>query len=173
MPAYLSNRQKLLENLKDVETVAVALGIPYFDIYIMGGAAVILGGYSNRLTRDFDIVDIDYPSQIGRALRNLETYDMLDYSETPLSPSFRNRCRRLDQYQSIGVYIFSPEDIVVSKIIRLSEKDIEDINILIPDCDIFKINTIIDEVVQRKDLSLPKRSEFLRKIEIFRSTFNV
>lgn len=173
MSSDLNNKQKLLENLKDVETVASALGIPYFDLYIMGGAAVILSGYSDRLTRDFDIVDIDYPSQTGRALRNLETYDMLDYSETPLSPFFRNRCTRLDQFKTISVFILSPEDIIASKIIRLSDKDIEDIKMMIPRCNVVKINTIIDEVLQRKDLSKPKRSEFIRKLDTFRRLFNV
>lgn len=55
------------------------------------------------------------------------------------------------------------EDIAVSKIIRLAEKDIEDLNQIIPKCDKKTINKIIEEVLHREDLFDSKRTEFVKK----------
>ena len=72
-----------------------------------------------------------------------------------------NRKREIFKY--INVYILSKEDIVVSKIIRLAEKDIEDLNQIIPKCDKKILNEIIEEVLHREDLFDSKRTEFVKK----------
>lgn len=70
-------------------------------------------------------------------------------------------------------YILSKEDIAVSKIIRLAEKDIEDLNQIIPKCDKNVLNNVIDEVLNREDLFDSKRNEFVKKLKIFREKYNV
>ena len=51
----------------------------------------------------------------------------------------------------------SPEDIITSKIIRLEQKDIEDIDELIDIAHKELINQIIDEVLLRDDLYESKK----------------
>lgn len=62
---------------------------------------------------------------------------------------------------------------VVSKIIRLAPKDIEDLNQIMPKCDKKQLNSIIDEVLNREDLFESKKSEFRNKLKIFREKYNV
>ncbi|MBR3674309.1 MAG: hypothetical protein IKN65_08600 [Clostridia bacterium] len=60
---------------------------------------------------------------------------MLEYQSTVLSPTYQERAIKLDEFNYINVYILSKEDVVVSKIIRLAEKDIEDLDQIVPNCD--------------------------------------
>ncbi len=71
------------------------------------------------------------------------------------------------------MYILSKEDIAVSKIIRLAEKDIEDLNEIVPKCDKTVLNNIIEEIINREDLFDSKKEEFKRKLKIFREKYNV
>ena len=107
-------KEELMSRLQDMELFAKTLKIKPFELYLLGGSASILGGYTDRSTRDFDFIDLDYSSNLGRVFRILGTFDFLDYSST----------------------ILSPKDIIVSKIIRLSKKDQSDIKQLITQSDI-------------------------------------
>lgn len=98
---------------------------------------------------------------------------MLEYQSTILSPNYKKRAIKLEEFKYINVYILSKEDIAVSKIIRLAEKDIEDLNQIIPKCDKIALNNVIEEVLNRGDLFDSKRKEFVRKLEIFREKYNV
>ena len=57
---------------------------------------------------------------------------MLEYESTLLSPTYKERAIKLENFKYINVYILSKEDVAISKIIRLAEKDIEDLNQIIP-----------------------------------------
>jgi len=59
------------------------------------------------------------------------------------------------------------------KIIRLDEKDIEDIDKLMPSCNKELINKIIEEILTRKDFFETKKKRFLEKLEIFKVRYNV
>ena len=78
----------------------------------------------------------------------------------------QERAIKLEEFKYINVYILSKEDIAVSKIIRLAEKDIEDLNQIIPKCDKKVLNNVIDEVLNREDLFDSKRNEFVKKLKI-------
>ena len=78
-----------------------------------------------------------------------------------------------NEFEYINVYILSREDVVVSKIIRLAEKDIEDLNQLIPKCNKELLNSIIEEIIERNDLFESKKSEFINKLKIFKEKYNV
>jgi hypothetical protein len=75
--------------------------------------------------------------------------------------------------QYLNVYLLSPEDIIVSKIIRLEQKDIEDIDKLMETADKELVNQIIEEVLSRNDLYESKRDLFIKKLQQFKEKYNV
>lgn len=98
---------------------------------------------------------------------------MLEYQSTILSPNYKKRAIKLEEFKYINVYILSKEDIAISKIIRLEPKNIEDLNQIVPNCNKEVLNNIIEEVLNRDDLFESKRSEFEKKLKIFREKYNV
>ncbi|MDM8534782.1 DUF6036 family nucleotidyltransferase [Clostridiaceae bacterium HSG29] len=105
--------------------------------------------------------------------RLLGTFDFLDYESTILSPTYKRRAKKLSNYDYLNIYILAPEDFIVSKIIRLSKKDISDIEILLKSSDINLINQIINEVLDRKDLIKNKREGFIKNLKLFKENFYV
>lgn len=166
-------KDNLLEVLHEMEEVTKLFKLEPFDIYLIGGGACILGEYTTRATLDIDFVDLGYPAKYGKVFVLLRDYDMLEYQSTILSPNYKERAIKLEKFKYINVYILSKEDIAVSKIIRLAEKDIEDLNQIIPKCDKNILNNVIDEVLNREDLFDSKRNEFVKKLKIFREKYNV
>lgn len=166
-------KENLLEVIHEMEEVTKLFKLEPFDIYIIGGSACILGEYTNRATLDIDFVDLGYPAKYGKAFALLRDYDMLEYQSTILSPTYKERSIELKEFNYINVYILSKEDVVVSKIIRLAEKDIEDLNQIMPKCDKKLLNVIIDEIIAREDLFESKKKEFLKKLKIFKEKYNV
>jgi hypothetical protein len=163
----------MIQALDDMESVAKLFGIPPFDIYFMGGAACVLGGYTDRVTQDFDFLDLGYGSHMGRVFSILRDYDMLEYESTVIAPDYEQRATKIGDYMSFNAYIMSPEDIVVSKIIRLEPKDIQDIDELIAICDKSLINAIIDGVLGRADLFESKKTAFVEGLKPFRERYDV
>ena len=166
-------RENLIEVLHEMEEVAKLFKLEPFDIYIIGGSACILGEYTSRATLDIDFIDLGYPAKYGKAFSLLRDYDMLEYQSTILSPTYKQRATKLEEFKYINVYILSREDVVVSKIIRLAEKDIEDLNQIMPKCDKELLNNIIKEIIDREDLFESKKNEFERKLKIFKEKYNV
>ena len=166
-------KNNLMEILHEMEEVTKLFKLEPFDIYLIGGGACILGEYTTRATLDIDFVDLSYPSKYGKVFALLRDYDMLEYQSTILSPTYKQRAIKLQDFTYINVYILSKEDIAISKVIRLAEKDIQDLDQIIPKCDKKVLNNIITEIINRKDLFESKKSEFIRKLEIFREKYNV
>jgi len=168
-------RENLKTRLKDMELFARILEIEPFDMYLIGGSVSILGGYSNRGTRNFDFIDLNYPSKLGRVFRILGTFNFLEFESTILSPSYPKRAKKLKDYRylNILIYILAPEDLIVSKIIRLSKKDQSDIEILLKKSNPGVINEIINEVLAREDLMKTKKEGFIEKLKFFKEKFDV
>lgn len=166
-------KDNLIEVLHEMEEVTKLFKLEPFDIYLMGGSACMLGEYTTRATMDVDFVDLGYPAKYGKVFVLLRDYDMLEYESTLLSPTYKERAIKLEEFKYINVYILSKEDIAVSKIIRLAEKDIEDLNQIIPKCDIKVLNEIIDEIICRDDLFESKKEGFLNNLKIFKEKYNV
>ncbi len=166
-------RDNLIEVLHEMEEVTKLFKLEPFDIYIIGGSACMLGEYTTRATLDVDFVDLGYPAKYGKVFVLLRDYDMLEYESTILSPTYKERAIKLDEFKYINVYILSKEDVAISKIIRLAEKDLEDLEQIIPKCNKEILNNIIAEVINREDLFESKKTEFIRKLEIFREKYNV
>ena len=136
-------KDNLLEVLHEMEEVTKLFKLEPFDIYLIGGGACILGEYTTRATLDIDFVDLGYPAKYGKVFVLLRDYDMLEYQSTILSPNYKERATKLEEFKYINVYILSKEDVAVSKIIRLAEKDIEDLNQIIPKCEFYSCHKII------------------------------
>lgn len=166
-------KKQLEDRIFDMEKVAIAFDIEPFDIYFLGGAACILGQYTKRATRDFDFIDLNYPSKLGRVFVQLRDFDMLEYESTIISPKYKDRAVKLDKFRYLNVHLLSPEDIIVSKIIRLEQKDIEDIDKLIGIANKELINQIINEVLLRDDLYKSKRDQFIKRLPQFRERYYV
>lgn len=166
-------KKQLEEIIFDMEKVAQVFDIEPFDIFFLGGSACILGGYTERATRDFDFIDLEYPSKLGRVFTQLRDFDMLEYESTLISPKYKERATKLDKFNYLNIYTLSPEDIIVSKIIRLEEKDIEDIDQLINLADKELINRIIDEVLSREDLYESKKEQFIGQLPKFKERYYV
>lgn len=166
-------KDNLLLVLHEMEEVTKLFKLDSFDIYILGGGACMLGEYTTRATLDIDFVDLGYPAIYGKAFSILRDYDMLEFESTLLSPTYKQRAIKLDEFKYINVYILSMEDIAVSKVIRLAPKDMEDLEQIIPKCNKSIINKIIEEIINRDDLFDSKKNEFINKLKIFREKFNV
>ena len=166
-------KDNLLENLHELEKVLELFKLEPIDIYLLGGSACLLGEYTTRATMDYDFVDLEYPSKYGKVFAMLRDYDMLDYKSTVLSPHYKKRAIKLEQFKLVNVYILSKEDILISKIIRLAAKDIEDIEEMIKTCDFKLLNQIIEEVLERDDLYESKKAEFISKLQAFREKYYV
>lgn len=166
-------KDNLIEVIHQMEEVTKLFKLEPFDIYIIGGGACILGEYTTRATLDIDFVDLGYPSKYGKVFALLRDYDMLEYQSTVLSPTYKERAIKLEEFKYINVYILSREDIVISKIIRLANKDIEDLNEIMPYCNKQLLKTIIEETLNREDLFESKKTEFERKLKIFKEKYNV
>ena len=168
-----SEREKLIGILRDMEKVAEALGVESFPIYFLGGSACLLGLYTDRATRDFDLVDQRYPAAYGKVLRYLGDFDLMEYESTLLSPTYRNRAISMTEFTYLAYFVLSREDIVASKIIRMAPRDIEDMNALMPFCDKTLLRTILNEITAREDLFAAKKSGFLANLTSFRERYDV
>ena len=166
-------KDNLLEVLHEMEDVTKFFKLEPFDIYIIGGGACILGKYTTRATMDIDFVDLGYPAKYGKVFVLLRDYDMLEYQSTILSPTYKERAIKLNEFKYINVYILSKEDVVVSKIIRLEKKDVEDLDQIIPNCNKEVLNNIIEKIIHREDLFESKKEEFIKKLKTFREKYNV
>lgn len=166
-------KDNLIEILHEMEEVTKLFKLEPFDIYIVGGGACILGEYTDRATMDIDFIDLGYPAKYGKVFAMLRDYDMLEYESTLLSPTYKERATKIDEFNYINVYILSKEDVAVSKIIRLAEKDIEDLDQIILGCDKKLLNNIIEEILKREDLFESKKKEFKKKLKIFKERYNV
>ena len=166
-------KDNLLELLHEVDKVTKLFELESFEIFLLGGSACVLGGYTTRATMDIDFIDISYPAKYGKVFALLRDYDMLEYESTILSPTYKDRAIRLKGFEYIKVYILSMEDIAISKVIRLAKKDLEDLEEILPKCDKEILNNIIEEVLKRNDLYESKKRAFREKLEIFKRRYNV
>ncbi len=166
-------KDKLIEALYDAEIVAKAFDILPFDLYLMGGSGCIMAGYLNRATIDFDFVDMEYSSKLNRVFKMLAPFDLIDYAMASIAPDYQDRARQLREFHYLNVYVLSPEDIIVSKIGRYSEKDRQDIESLLALSDKVILNRCIREVIGRNDFSDISKQVFISKVALFRGDFNV
>jgi len=167
------NRDVLLETLHDMEDFAKLRELKCPPIYLLGGSGCIVGEYISRATTDFDILNIGYPAYVGRIFRLLGETDYLELDLTTIASGFENRAKKLEEFKYLDIYVLSKEDIIVTKIGRYSEKDVQDIDELIKGSDRALISDLIIKITQRNDISKRVMEEFLKNASVFRGRFSV
>lgn len=156
---------KLVDNL-----VGITFGKSDLRFYMAGGSACIIAGYIDRMTRDFDFVDLGYPSQLSKVFKLLEPYDLLTVYFAAIPKNYAHRAKCIEGFENISVHVFSKEDIIASKIDRLSEKDIEDITILMQGIDRNLLDACISETYD--NIVYPDRKErYNKNLERFKELF--
>lgn len=155
----MKNRDLLLELLHDAEDFARMKNIECPPVYILGGSGCILGGYLDRGTLDIDFIDLSYDASVGRVFRLFDRFDMLDLYVTPVADDFEARAVKIEGFHYLSFYALSKEDIIVSKLGRYSDKDREDIGLLIMDCDKQLLNKLIENILSKENFSNRIRSE--------------
>jgi hypothetical protein len=81
--------------------------------------------------------------------------------------SWKNDCMKWKRF------VLSAEDIIVSKLIRLYERDWEDLDAMMPTANHTLICQIIHEVLQRPDLYETKKEGLRRNLEVFKEKYHV
>ncbi len=165
------SKEILAQILRDMDDFAKMKGLSYPPIYLLGGSGCIIADYISRATTDLDILDMEYDSTIGRLLRIFDRYDLLDFFLTTIPDDFAKRAIKIDGYKNI--YVLSREDIILSKIGRYYEKDIEDINLLLEKSDKVLLSELIDAVMRRENISDRVKAAFIENLKMFRRRFNV
>lgn len=169
----MKNRDILLELLQDAEDFAKLKGIECPPIYFLGGSGCIMGGYFDRATTDIDFLDINYSSSVGKIFRLFEKFDMLDLYVTSIADGFEKRAIKLSEFEFLDFFVLSKEDIIVSKLGRYSDKDIEDISKLIVDIDKEILSQLIDNVIDKKHFSERVKKYFIIHAKNLKERFNV
>jgi hypothetical protein len=165
------SKEILTQILRDMDDFAQMKGLDYPPIYLLGGSGCIIAGYLNRATTDLDLLDMEYDASIGRLLRILDKYDLLDFYLTTIPADFKTRAVKIDGYKNI--FVLSREDIILSKIGRYNDKDIDDLSILINTADKVLIVDLISKVITRSDISERVKAAFIENLKLFRERFDV
>lgn len=169
----VKNKNILMEVLHDMEDFAKLKGLSCPPIYLLGGSGCIVGGYINRATLDFDILDMDYSASTGRIFKMLGDVDYLDLNLTTIAPGFKERAVKIKEFVYLEIYVLSKEDIITTKIGRYSEKDMEDISKLIKYSSKDLVLKLINIIMDRADISPKVRKIFIKNATLFRRDFNV
>lgn len=166
-------QQELEQRLFEMEQVAKAFQVAPFELFLLGGSACLLAGYTSRATRDFDLLDLNYSASLAKVLILLRDYDLLEYNSTLIAPSYRERCKKLSQFTYLNIFVLSAEDIIVSKLIRLNDRDLEDLDVMMPQADKSLLLRIIDEVLMREDLYETKKTGLRKNLDFFKERYHV
>ncbi|MDD5603761.1 MAG: DUF6036 family nucleotidyltransferase [Eubacteriales bacterium] len=164
-------RDILMQILDDMDSFAAMKDLKYPPLYLLGGSGCIIAGYLDRATTDMDLLDMDYTAGIGRLFRILEKYDLLDLYLTTIPEDFKKRAVKIEGYHNI--YVLSREDIILSKVGRYSEKDIEDISIMMADSDKNLLREMIAAVLNRENISPRIKNVFIQNLSLFRERYDV
>ena len=169
----MKNKDILMELLHDADEFASFKKIECPPIYFLGGSGCILADYLCRATLDLDFVDINYDASVGKIFRLFDRFDMLDVYVTPIAKGFENRAIELKGFNYLKFYALSKEDIIVSKLGRYSEKDQEDISILIVDCDRILLRELIESVISKENFSKRIKEKFIENSNLLKELYNV
>ena len=123
------NKNELISKLValDEEVSMVLPNDERINMTIVGGGALILQGYLNRITLDIDLIDIYYPI----LMPILEKYDVNCRSNTFVDCLAENYTSRLVKVnlstKIIDYFTLSLEDLVIMKLFSTRGKDHQDI----------------------------------------------
>ena len=169
----MKDSEQLKNDLKFIDDIVGYILPDYkIDLYLAGGSACILAGYLDRATNDFDIIDIGYTSTIGKILNYLQPYDLLDIRHAEIPIHYMDRAIKLEDYNNINVFVLSKEDIIASKIGRYSEKDKNDIKILLKDIELELLKESIVDTISGI-INVKRKDRYIIHLYDFKCEFNI
>lgn len=164
----MNNKETILSRFKDVDKVINML-FPNENIklYIAGGIGCILIGASVRPTMDFDFIDLGTPAKYLRALNLIGDFDFIDITVTAIAKGFENRAVEVYTGVALTVFAVSAEDLIVMKLNRYNDKDVEDIKKLLKLCNKELLIGLIDNALSDMHNSDSKKA-YLKNYERFK-----
>ena len=123
------DKKELVERLisLDKEVSMVIPNAERITMTIVGGGALILQGYLNRVTMDIDLIDIYYPVLAPILDKYDVNYRSNAFSDN-LAENYLDRLVKVDlNTKIIDYYVLSLEDLVIMKLFSTRAKDWKDI----------------------------------------------
>jgi len=124
----MNTKQEVMENLLMADEYLPAMFPEVKDLsfVVTVGASFLLKGYTNKFTLDIDsITEMD-----DSVVSYLESFSINNAASevTPLSSSYKERLTKIcGEFSVMNIYVLSNEDLVASKMGRLSDDDLRDI----------------------------------------------
>lgn len=125
----MNTKQEVLENLLFADQYMEAMfpNVKKLTLVITGGASFLLKDFKDKVTLDIDTI-----SELDEdMLLYLESFSINNGASavTYLSNSYQERLEKVKgNFKVLDVYVLSNEDLVISKIGRLSDDDLRDIH---------------------------------------------
>ena len=168
------NREEMLNKLKDLDDKASKILPEGNRIFmtVVGGGALILGGFLSRATTDIDI--IDRYDELQALLNKNDVNNRSNAFVDCLAENYQDRLVKLDlETKVIDYYLLSLEDLVIMKLFSDRLKDYVDIT---SDEVINNLNwDLLDNIITsgEADVSFNQRrySLFLEKYEKYKKEF--
>ncbi len=99
-----------------------------YSCVIVGGGALMLLGFSNRVTYDIDILKSDIPKELFEIMDSLDINTNAMTYRINFPENYIKRAKPVEiETEKIDFYTVSLEDLIISKIAAFREKDIYDI----------------------------------------------
>lgn len=145
----MNTKQEVMENLQMVDEYMPAMfpELKKLSFVVTGGASFLLKGYTNKVTLDIDSIT----EMNDDVLDFLASFSINNAASmvTPLSDSYQDRLIKIcGELNVLDISVLSNEDLVASKMNRLSEDDLRDIEDtgIMEDVDLALLTTICEEI---------------------------
>ena len=144
------------------------------EICLIGGTACLLTGHIDRVTIDYDLLNLDYGPRVRNYLNFFNPYDLVDFEATTIPRSYQKRTEIIYKGEYVLCKILGIEDIILSKLCRNMPKDFDDIDKLIKNADIELLIKLIDEVKNDIATRYPRIQEnLIVSLVTFRNRYNL
>ncbi|MBO5106328.1 MAG: hypothetical protein J6C29_05470 [Clostridia bacterium] len=99
-----------------------------YSCIIVGGGALMLLGFSNRVTYDIDVLKSDIPRELFEIMDELDINNNVMAYSNNFAENYVERAKPVElKTEKIDFYTVSLEDLIISKLAAFREKDVYDI----------------------------------------------
>lgn len=124
------DKNDVLNRLKNLDMVAYTKikDSKRYSCIIVGGGALMLLGFSNRVTYDIDVLKSDIPRELFEVMESLDINTNVMAYNNNFAENYIKRAKPVElETEKIDFYTVSLEDLIISKIAASREKDVYDI----------------------------------------------
>ncbi|MGN0115137.1 MAG: DUF6036 family nucleotidyltransferase [Acutalibacteraceae bacterium] len=145
------DRKEIIDRLKDLDRFAFSTlnDNKRYSCVIVGGGALLLLGYSYRVTMDIDFVYNNFPKELIELMDKINMNSNATAYIDCFADGYIDRAKPVTDFEpyKIDFYTLSPEDFVVSKLSSGRSKDIIDIKNqkLVEELDFELLNKLVEE----------------------------